>query len=246
MTQRHKDLARSLSVALAAQGIKLKHAHALHAVAAMHGLPTWNALAARPDTAMLQKDDALAALTGRLSMYSIQVGSEFAQRGAELMVHSINEQVRGVTPETQRTLGEAKPSLEQAGQVTGPRSYGTVERRGTSNHNPQFSAWSPDPLQPADLNLGTMVEIRESRHGSASGLWSGQSDHVEDKLHVALIDPSKVREGQRISLYPNGQHSFVVQKVLKRGWHRTFISDHGSPVDVFDTDDLYLLSTNNK
>lgn len=62
----HKERARRLKVALDGQGVKIQLGHALEAVAAMHGLPNWDTLSARPETDMLPPDQARAAAARRL------------------------------------------------------------------------------------------------------------------------------------------------------------------------------------
>lgn len=58
---------------------------------------------------------------------------------------------------------------------------------------------------------------------------------------VRRIEPKQVKVGQRVTLYPDGSHAFTVQRVLSQGWRLTFITETGLPVDVNDTDDLYLV-----
>ncbi|MBZ9752808.1 hypothetical protein K7W42_18365 [Deinococcus sp. HMF7604] len=65
----HKTLATRLSAQLHAHPFNLKRGHALECVAALHGLPNWDTLAARPRTAMLPPARAALALRGALDRY---------------------------------------------------------------------------------------------------------------------------------------------------------------------------------
>ena len=66
-----KQFARVLESAVREDGTPLKHSHALHICARLHGLPNYNTLSAKPEVRPLSWERAMDVLTSQLTQYRI-------------------------------------------------------------------------------------------------------------------------------------------------------------------------------
>lgn len=257
----HKEIAQQIRAALAAQGFTVKHSHLLHAVAAMHGLPNWNTLAAQPHTPRLTGRGAWQALADKLAQYGLPPERLKVQDDGVLLTPGPGSGEEGVLIHAQATR-ERQPGHLHAEPGRPHPEPEALLHRAFSGKSGAAQTRRRQHLQSGGTAASFMASLFPQVGGPGKGqeaLITDMQAHIEaggtiESFMTSLgstpppverlwphIDPRRVTTGQRVSLYPDGRHAFTVQHIYKQGWNLTFITGGGVPVDLREHDELFLV-----
>lgn len=263
-----KALATLIGLRLEERGIKLRRSHLLNVVAALYGLPNWNTLAARPQIPRLEQEKALQALHSKLREYGVKdevlsnlskwslsylegktrVETTWDQKTADLGKGQVTDDeylLLQHDPESGQPLNDKTEIFEFSRCIKHPPTE--ISQEWTEQKKPP-SIFLPEEIidaagkgrertSPLPGNHGVSLENALSR--PAATKLTGNERTENRHQHLPVADPRKFHVGQRLSAYPDGRHSFIVQRVMRGRGITELITNQGLPLKV--EGDLYIV-----